>query len=197
MTSPGTSSRAGGLTHFPSRWTRALIASLAFSAAMALPAWCSSQNPTTALATSSTQDDAEVRPMPDDRREDHRRFDHPRDRTPEIGEKFQKRDWSSSPRSRSVHIEPGVSPPRPESGRPGTIPVASRRPPAAAISKSSAERSRFESPAPRTLPSCAWHPGRVHLRFAPLPVADLRQVLTVLVDVGLCSMSLSSSVCFR
>ena len=52
MTSPGTSSRAAGLTHFPSRFTRALIASLALRAAMALPAWCSSQNPTTALATS-------------------------------------------------------------------------------------------------------------------------------------------------
>ncbi len=52
MTSPGTSSRAGGVIHLPSRFTLALIASLAFSAAMALPAWCSSQNPTTALARS-------------------------------------------------------------------------------------------------------------------------------------------------
>jgi hypothetical protein len=55
MTSPGTSSRAGGLIHFPSRFTRALIASLAFRAAMALPAWRSSQNPTTALATSRSR----------------------------------------------------------------------------------------------------------------------------------------------
>ena len=55
MTSPGTSSRAGGSVHFPSRFTLALIASLAFSAAMALPAWCSSQNPTTALETSKTR----------------------------------------------------------------------------------------------------------------------------------------------
>ena len=52
MTSPGTSSFAGGVVHFPSRNTRALIASLAFRASMALPAWCSSQNPTTALAKS-------------------------------------------------------------------------------------------------------------------------------------------------
>ena len=52
MTSPGTSSRAGGLTHFPSRSTRALIASSAFRASMALPAWCSSQNPMLALASS-------------------------------------------------------------------------------------------------------------------------------------------------
>jgi hypothetical protein len=35
------------------------------------------------------QDDAEVRPMPRRRRQDHRRFDHPGDRTPEIGEEFQ------------------------------------------------------------------------------------------------------------
>ena len=55
MASPGTSSRAGGVTHFPSRFTRALIASLAFSAAMALPAWRSSQKPTTALETSRTR----------------------------------------------------------------------------------------------------------------------------------------------
>ena len=55
MTSPGTSSRAGGVTHAPSRLTRAVIASLAFRASMALPAWCSSQKPTTALAISSTR----------------------------------------------------------------------------------------------------------------------------------------------
>ncbi len=52
MTSPGTSSRAGGLIHWPSRNTRALIASSAFRASMALPAWCSSQNPMLALASS-------------------------------------------------------------------------------------------------------------------------------------------------
>ena len=38
MASPGTSSRAAGLTHLPSRFTLALIASVAFRAAMALPA---------------------------------------------------------------------------------------------------------------------------------------------------------------
>ena len=91
MTSPGTSSRAGGVIHFPSRFTRAVIASLAFSAAMALPAWCSSQNPTTALATSRSRMMTEVRPMPDHRRQDHRHFDHPRDRAPEIGEELQER----------------------------------------------------------------------------------------------------------
>ena len=42
MTSPGTNSRAGGLIHAPSRMTRALIASLAFRASIALPAWRSS-----------------------------------------------------------------------------------------------------------------------------------------------------------
>ena len=55
MTSPGTSSRAGGVIHVPSRLTRALIASLAFSASMALPAWRSSVYPTTPLATSSSR----------------------------------------------------------------------------------------------------------------------------------------------
>ena len=35
------------------------------------------------------QDDAKVRPMPRRRRQDHRRFDHPGDRTPEIGEELQ------------------------------------------------------------------------------------------------------------
>ena len=55
ITSPGTSSRDGGVTHFPSRRTRHLTASWAFSASMALPAWCSSQNPTAALATSSSK----------------------------------------------------------------------------------------------------------------------------------------------
>ena len=52
MTSPGTSSLAFGVVHLPSRLARALIASFAFSAAMALPAWCSSQNPTTAFEQS-------------------------------------------------------------------------------------------------------------------------------------------------
>ena len=37
------------------------------------------------------EDDAKIRPMPDYRRQDHRRFDHPRDRAPEIGEELQKR----------------------------------------------------------------------------------------------------------
>ena len=37
------------------------------------------------------QNDAKVRPMPVDRREDHGRFDHPRDRPPEIAEEFQER----------------------------------------------------------------------------------------------------------
>ena len=55
MTSPGTSSRDGGVTHVPSRITRHLTASWAFSASMAFPAWCSSQNPTMALATSSSK----------------------------------------------------------------------------------------------------------------------------------------------
>ena len=52
MTSPGTSSRAAGVIHLPSRFTLALTASLAFRAAMALPASRSSQNPTPALARS-------------------------------------------------------------------------------------------------------------------------------------------------
>jgi len=34
MASPGTNSRAGGLIHFPSRFTRAFTASFAFSASM-------------------------------------------------------------------------------------------------------------------------------------------------------------------
>ena len=91
MTSPGTSSRAAGVIHFPSRFTRALMASLAFRAAMALPAWRSSQNPTTALARSRTRMMPEVRPMPGYRRKDDRCFDHPRDGTPEIGKKLQER----------------------------------------------------------------------------------------------------------
>ena len=36
------------------------------------------------------QDDAKIRPMPDDRRQNHRHFDHPRDGTPKIGEEFQE-----------------------------------------------------------------------------------------------------------
>ena len=55
MASPGTSSRAGGVTHFPSRFTLALIASLAFRASIALPAWRSSQKPIIALASSRTR----------------------------------------------------------------------------------------------------------------------------------------------
>ncbi len=54
IASPGTSSRAGMVRHCPSRLTRASGARRALSAAIALPAWYSSQKPTTALATSST-----------------------------------------------------------------------------------------------------------------------------------------------
>ncbi len=36
------------------------------------------------------EDDAEIRPVPGHRRQDDRRFDHPRDRTPKIVEKFQQ-----------------------------------------------------------------------------------------------------------
>ena len=53
--SPGTSSRDGGVTHFPSRLTRALTASWALRASMALPAECSSVKPTVALASSRTR----------------------------------------------------------------------------------------------------------------------------------------------
>ena len=37
------------------------------------------------------QNDEEIGPMADDTGQDHRHFDHPRDRTPEIGEEFQQR----------------------------------------------------------------------------------------------------------
>ena len=55
ITSPGTSSLAFGVVHFPSRLARALTASLALRAAIALPAWCSSQNPTTAFEQSRSR----------------------------------------------------------------------------------------------------------------------------------------------
>lgn len=55
MTSPGTRSLAGGVTHFPSRLTRVLMASLALRASMALPACRSSQNPIMAFAKSRTR----------------------------------------------------------------------------------------------------------------------------------------------
>ena len=55
ITSPGTSSLAAGVTHLPSRFTFALIANFALRAAIALPAWCSSQNPTTALDTNKSE----------------------------------------------------------------------------------------------------------------------------------------------
>src|SRR5580704_11054460 len=86
MTSPGTNSRAAGVLHLPSRFTLALIASVALSAAIALPAWCSSQNPTTAFARSRTR----MTPKSGHCRQDYRLFDHPRDRTPKIAEEFQE-----------------------------------------------------------------------------------------------------------
>ena len=91
MTSPGTSSRAAGVIQVPSRLTRALIARFAFKASMALPAWRSSQNPTTALATSSTKMMKKSGPVPGRARQDHRDLDHPRDRPPQVGEELQER----------------------------------------------------------------------------------------------------------
>ena len=44
-----------------------------------------------AVGEKQKEDDAEIRPMPGRRRQDHRRFDHPGDRTPEVGEEFQDR----------------------------------------------------------------------------------------------------------
>ena len=37
------------------------------------------------------EDDEEIRPVPDHARQNHRHLDHPRDRTPKIGEEFQER----------------------------------------------------------------------------------------------------------
>ena len=91
MTSPGTRSLAGGVTHLPSRFTRALIASLAFSASMALPAWRSSQKPIVALANSSTRMMMKSGQCCSDARQDHGHFDHPGDRSPKILEEFQQR----------------------------------------------------------------------------------------------------------
>ena len=54
MRSPGTNSLASGVIHAPSRITRALTASFAFSAPIALPAWRSSQNPIAALKNRSS-----------------------------------------------------------------------------------------------------------------------------------------------
>ena len=42
------------------------------------------------IGEKQNEDDAKVRPMPGHRRQDHRRFDHPRDRTPKIAEEFQE-----------------------------------------------------------------------------------------------------------
>ena len=67
-TSPGTTSRDGTVTQVPPRRTSALTASWALRASMALPAWCSSQNPTPALASSSTRmmaKSAQCRSTPD------------------------------------------------------------------------------------------------------------------------------------
>ena len=91
MASPGTSSRAGGLIHFPSRFTRALTASFAFSASMALPAWRSSQNPTTALAKSSSRMMPKSGQCRATARQNHGRFDHPGNRAPKIGKELQER----------------------------------------------------------------------------------------------------------
>ena len=41
------------------------------------------------IGQKQNEDDAKIRPMPGRRRQDHRRFDHPGDRTPEVGEEFQ------------------------------------------------------------------------------------------------------------
>ena len=90
MTSPGTNSRAGGVIHFPSRFTRALIAS-----------WPSGQRWRCRLTffpesdhgvgNKQKEDDKKIRPVPDHARENHRHFDHPRNGTPKIGEEFQER----------------------------------------------------------------------------------------------------------
>ena len=58
---------------------------------MALPAWNSSQKPTTALANQQDKDDEEVRPVPHNRRENHRGFDHPWNWTPKVRKEFEKR----------------------------------------------------------------------------------------------------------
>ena len=91
MTSPGTSSRAAGVTHLPSRLTRALIASWALRASIALPAWCSSQKPTVALAKSRTRmmkKSGQCRSTPE---RITGGFDHPGDGTPEVGQQLQQR----------------------------------------------------------------------------------------------------------
>ena len=90
MTSPGTSSRAAGVIHLPSRITRALIAKRGLQGGDGVARLVFFPEPDHGVGQKQNQDDAEVRPMPGDRRQDHRRFDHPRDRAPEIAEEFQQ-----------------------------------------------------------------------------------------------------------
>ena len=46
--------------------------------------------PDHSVCQKQNKDDAKVRPMPGHCRQDYRRFDHPRDRTPKIAEEFQE-----------------------------------------------------------------------------------------------------------
>ncbi len=43
------------------------------------------------IGTKKKEDDKKIQPVPDQPRQNHRRFNHPRDRTPEISKEFQER----------------------------------------------------------------------------------------------------------
>ena len=47
--------------------------------------------PDRGVGNEQDKDDEEIRPVPQHARQDHRGLDHPRDRTPEIGQQFQER----------------------------------------------------------------------------------------------------------
>jgi hypothetical protein len=91
MTSPGTNSRATGVIRFPSRFTQALIAGLAFRAATALPGLAFFSESDHGVGNKQKEDDQKIRLVPDHARQNHRPFDHPRDEPSKIGEEFQER----------------------------------------------------------------------------------------------------------
>ena len=74
----------------PSRFTLARKASFFLSAAMALPAWYSSQKPTTALPNNSTSMMPKSAQWPTAADKNRRDLDHPGNRPPEVREKFQQ-----------------------------------------------------------------------------------------------------------
>ena len=90
ITSPGTSSRAGRSDPLAVTLHPGVDRQLGLQGGDRVAGLALLPEPDDGVGAEQHEDDAEVRPVPGDRREDHRRLDHPGNGTPKVGKELQQ-----------------------------------------------------------------------------------------------------------